>query len=212
MANFLRLSIFGTLPTGEEWSVNPAYNISDFGVSTTPAQVQAVATAAAAVSPGASMLALWTTTTALTGVRVEARDNDGTLENLAEAIRAIPLAGSGTSAHPFQTATVTSLRTAQVGQSGRGRLYWPATGCGIANATLRLSAPTPTALLTAVSTYLGAIQTAVRVTFAGANLAVWSRKMNLANNVTSLQQGDVLDTQRRRRDTLVENYVSVAYP
>jgi hypothetical protein len=30
--------------------------------------------------------------------------------------------------------------------------------------------------------------------------------------VTRLQVGDIIDTQRRRRDTLPENYLTIAYP
>jgi hypothetical protein len=46
----------------------------------------------------------------------------------------------------------------------------------------------------------------VQTTLTGADLAVWSRVGSQLNEVNALQVGDVLDTQRRRRDTLVETY------
>lgn len=211
-SNFLRVSILGAMPSGEEWSINPCWNISDFGVSTTPLQVQAVATALAASAVNTNFAAVWNNTTSLIGYRVEARSYAGVLENQAEAIRSTPITGTGANPHPFQTAIVVSLRTSQVGQSGRGRLYVPANGVAISNTTLRPSSAQVTSFLTGAQTTLASMTTAIRATFAGANLAVWSRSLKVANNVVSLQVGDILDVQRRRRDTLVEAYSSVNWP
>jgi len=58
---------------------------------------------------------------------------------------------------------------------------------------------------------LSAIEAAIEVTLTGVALSVWSRKLSALRTVTSLQAGDVLDVQRRRRDALIENYASVAY-
>jgi len=43
-------------------------------------------------------------------------------------------------------------------------------------------------------------------------LAVWSRTLATTLGVTRIQMGDVLDTQRRRRDSQVENYQELAFP
>jgi len=50
------------------------------------------------------------------------------------------------------------------------------------------------------------------VTLDGVALAVWSRKNADLYVVNSIQTGDVLDVQRRRRDAEVENYNVLAYP
>lgn len=212
MAHLLRVSLQGQLPTGEEWSVNPCWQISDFGISTTPAQVQAVATAIAAVSVPASIPATWANGTILAGCRVEARTFAGVLENQAEAIKAIPVGGGASVVHPLQTSLVQSLRTVVAGPSGRGRLYWPATGISLQTTTSRPTTAAVTNLLAGYTTYLGGIQTAIRVTFTGATLTVWSRKNNTSNMVVSTQMGDVPDVQRRRRDTLIEAYQSQVFP
>jgi len=206
MANLLRISIFGAMPTGEEWSVNPCWGLADFGETVTPTQAQTIATALAAVSIPTGLSSLMSTQTTFTGYRVEARNLAGVLETQAQALRSSPSAGSGSFPHPFQTSWVTSLRTAGIGASGRGRLYWPATGQGIADTTLRPTSAQTAAALTAVTSFLTSVQTAIRVTLPGAYLGVWSRKGHEINICHQLQMGDVLDTQRRRRDTLVENY------
>jgi hypothetical protein len=106
---------------------------------------------------------------------------------------------------------VFSLRTATAGGSGRGRLYWPATGIALSTTTMRVPAATVTAVLAAVESYLTSIKTAIDATLDGISLAVWSRTLESTANVTTIQMGDVVDTQRRRRDTLVETYQSIAH-
>lgn len=212
MAQLLRVSIKGALPGGETWSTNPVWTISDFGVETTPAQIQAVADACAAVAVPANLLLALSTSTNIHTIRVEARSADGALENLAESIRAVPAGGSGGSPHTFQTAWVASLRTAQVGATGRGRLYWPATGQALAAATLRPSVANVDTWVAAIKTYLSGLQTAIRTVFPGSGLIVWSRKTHGMYLVDTIQAGDVLDQQRRRRDSLVEAYSAVSFP
>jgi len=59
---------------------------------------------------------------------------------------------------------------------------------------------------------LSAIQAAIDVTLDGVALAVWSRKNADLYVVNSIQVGDILDTQRRRRDQVIENYTVQSYP
>lgn len=213
MADVLRVSIFGAMPNGEEWSVNPVYSIGgDFGQPVSPTQAQTIATAIAAVVVPTGVLQLMANSTNVQGCRVEARTLAGVLESQAEGIKAVPTAGAQVAVHPFQTAAVSSLRTGLPGPSGRGRLYWNGTGIPLVSATLRPSSGQVTASLTGVKTYLSGIQTAIDVTLDGVELAVWSRKLLAKNHVTSIQMGDVADVQRRRRDTLIESYATVVYP
>lgn len=200
------------MPSGEEWSVNPVWGLQDFGTDVSQAQCVTVATAVAAVNPGTNMLTYMAPGTQLSAVRVEGRTRAGLLAAQAEVNRAGLLNGSGSVVHPFQTSAVISLRTAQVGASGRGRLYWPATGVVCVSNSNRPATATVDAFVAAAKVYLNAIQTAVRVTFPGSYLAVWSRKQNALFSVNQIQSGDVLDVQRRRRDVLLENYSSVTYP
>jgi hypothetical protein len=213
MARILRVSLFGAMPSGEEWSVNPVYNIGgDFGVDPTPAEMTTIANAIAALSVPAALLSTWSTSTSLVGARVEARDYDGTLSVLAEAVKGTASAGTGATPHPFQSAIVSSLRTVTPGASGRGRLYWPATGVALQATTLRVLNTQVANILAAVKTYLSSIETAIEVTLPGVSLVVWSRTKVTAYPVTSIQMGDVLDVQRRRRDVAIEGYSATTYP
>jgi predicted nucleic acid-binding Zn ribbon protein len=64
-----------------------------------------------------------------------------------------------------------------------------------------------------VKTYLTSITAALEVTMINdMHLAVWSRTKEALEWVTSLQCGDVLDTQRRRRDQLIETFNVLTYP
>jgi hypothetical protein len=212
MASVIRVSVLGTLPGGEVWSVNPCFFCLDEPASISGPEALAIATAVDAIVVPTGLRTLLNSTSAFTATRVEARDREGLLEALGEHSRPTPVVGSGTSNHPYQTSVVTSLRTAFPGGQGRGRLYWPGTGVTISGTTLRIDSTALSSALSGVKTYLTAIQAAVAVSAGPVNLAVWSRTGTAFHAVTSLRMGDVADTQRRRRDTLNEGYSELAYP
>jgi hypothetical protein len=82
----------------------------------------------------------------------------------------------------------------------------------LVTASLRPASATVTSALSAVKTYLSGIEAAIDATLDGVSLVVWSRSGNSTANVSSIQMGDVVDVQRRRRDTLVEGYQTLTYP
>jgi len=98
------------------------------------------------------------------------------------------------------------------GASGRGRLYIPATGFAVSPSNLRPLPANVTTALTGTKQYLTALSAAVTANVTDTILAVWSRKLATTLGVTRIQMGDVLDTQRRRRDSLIENYQEQAWP
>jgi hypothetical protein len=215
IANVVRLSIQGLLPGGEEWSVNPVYDITtgDFGPNIDQAQALAAATAAAAVTVPGGVTGLLSSACNFQSIKLEARRYDGTLAAQAEAAKGSPQLGNGGATNPLQMSLVTSLRTAGFGASSRGRLYWPATGLAIATGTHRISSVNVSAVLTGIKAYLASLQTAIATPLgATPRLAVWSRKNNSAQLVTSIQSGDVPDVQRRRRDALIEAYTALPWP
>jgi hypothetical protein len=213
MSDLLRISLFGQMPSGEEWSINPVYGLGgDFGTPVSPANAALLADSIANSTPPAGVRALWSTSTNFVGARVEARDLDGTLETQGEAVRSTASVGTGTAALPFQTAMCISLRSQVGGASGRGRLYVPATGVTLTTASLRPSDAVVLAAATDMAGWLLSIEQFIDVRLPGANsLTIWSRKLQAANKVVSIQAGNVLDVQRRRRDTLIETYQAVAY-
>lgn len=208
----IRTSILGTMPGGEVWSVNPTFFCLDEPADVTAAEALAIAVAINAITVPTGLRAAFNNATAITGVRVEARDSDGTLRALAENTRGTPIVGTGIAAHPYQTSWVTSLRSTYPGGQGRGRLYWPATGVAIAAATLRPDSTGTGQMLSGVRQYLVAIQAAVAASAGPVDLAVWSRTGTAFHKITTIRQGDVLDTQRRRRDTLTESFTELGYP
>lgn len=213
MAQILRVSIRGSMPGGEVWSTNPCWEIDGAtGAPVTPATAQTIATAIAAVPIDTSLLLAMAAGTTVTGCRVEARSLTGTLESQAEAVKGTPANGTGTSPHPYGTAIVLSLRTPGAGASARGRLYWPATGQALNSADYRLSVSNATNLLASFKTTLVGWENAIKTTLPNANLTVWSRTTANFFNVTSLQLGNVLDSQRRRRDALIEAYTATSFP
>lgn len=212
-SNVVRIN--GTLPGGEVWSVNPRY-IGNFGpdISNYP-DLLSWATAIGALNTGnvlpMTLRTLLSTAGAVTSVRVEYRDAGDRLQQAAEYVLPSPAAGVGNASKPFQTALVSSLLTGRPGRSYRGRLYWPALGATISATDLRVSDTTAQSICTAVGQFLTAIGNAAP---AGTDmaLAVVSQTLSTRSAVTGIQVGDVLDVQRRRRDSLQEGRFSAPFP
>jgi len=212
VASVIRVSILGTMPGGEVWSVNPCWFLNDEPASITQAEALAIATAVDGITVPTNVRAAMNADTKISGNRVEARDRAGLLEALGEHTRATAIPGTGTNPHPYQTSTVTSLRSAFPGGQGRGRLYWPATGAQVDGPTLRFTSTFTGSFLTGVRQYLTLIEAAVAASAGPCALSVWSRTGSAFHKVITIRQGDVADTQRRRRDTLSESYTELSYP
>lgn len=213
--SYVRVSIIGTLPGGEVWSVNPVYDpTAEFGSTVNQTQLDAAAQAIANRSVPASLRALMSASAQRTGARVEVRDDaDDSLIGISIAGSATPLAGTGTLALPYQSASVLSIRTNTPGGSGRGRIYWPALGATLGGVG-RLSTPIPSAALADFKAYLLGIRTDLATAFPtiGFDLAVRSKTTHTTPHAVRIQLGDVIDTQRRRRDAQVENYLTLDFP
>ena len=213
MGQILRVSIKGDLPGGEVWSVNPCWEINgQLGAPVSPAQALTIATALGAVTVNSSLQACMAVGTRVLGYRVESRSLAGVLESQAEFTRPTPVNGNGGTVLPYNSAIVISLRTPGVGASSRGRLYWPATGIALQAADYRISAASAGGIATGAKTYLSAMEAAIKATLPEANLTVWSRKTANFHDVNAIQVGNVVDSQRRRRDALIEGYTAVVFP
>lgn len=213
--DIIKVTIKGSFISGEVWSINPTFGFGDFGsISPTVSEMNAAAVAVNAVNPGTGMLGLLSTGASITGCRIEARSLDGTLQAVSENNRSSALAGTGTPLCPPQTSVAISLRTDTAGGRGRGRLYWPALNVTLSTSTLRWNNTQMSTILGETKTYLSALSEALNTAFGETNAAldVWSRANAARPYVTSIMLGNVVDTQRRRRDTMPEAYIAVAYP
>lgn len=207
--------IQGSMPGGEVWSVNPRYWSATTGSVVDFAELQTWANDIGAITQGLAtngdLRALMSTATSITAVRVEAVSASGTLVQAAEWRPATPVAGQGTATKPFQSSLVASLLTGRPGRSFRGRLYWPALNIAIGPATLRLTPTQTQSFASAMAAYLTAIGNAAP-NGDPLDLVVVSQTLDVATPVTLITVGDVLDTQRRRRDSLEEQRSSQVVP
>lgn len=215
---YFRVSLGGPLgASGEVWSVNPCFN-SSIILDVNQSELQAAANAVAAVAAPTSWKQLITTQAKIATVRVEQRADNHSLEAVAEAAYTGWGTGTFVASMPPQTAVVLSLRSDVPSGRGRGRLYLPAMGGSISASTYRLTSPVLQTLANDSATFLRGIQDAIK---SGVNpapavgtiqLCVVSKTAGSRVDINRIQVGDVVDTQRRRRDRLAEAYVSAPFP
>lgn len=108
--------------------------------------------------------------------------------------------GAAGSVVPPQCAICVTLRTAFAGRSDTGRYYLPGPIASKLDVRGRLN----TAIVNSLSASLIAATNAAILAGPSCAPVVYSRKLRATNAITELDVGDVVDTQRRRRDALVE--------
>lgn len=213
--SYVRVSILGTFSTDEVWSINPVFDPSfEFPGTVNQVALDTATQAIADQALGLNMRSLLSTSATRNGARVEVRDDaDDHLIAISQAASATPTAGTGTLVQTPQTAVVVSIRTDTPGGSGRGRLYWPACGASLST-TGRFSAPGNSATVADFKTYFNAIRGILATNFPtiGFDLAVRSKTTHTTPHAVRIQVGNVLDTQRRRRDNLLESYSTLSVP
>ena len=157
----------------------------------------------------AYILGLWAPATAISGLRVEYWDEAGKIAGAGEFVYTSPVLGTGSGGMPPQTAVVVTLNYgARFGRSGRGRYYMPLTASGVIDSTLQLPVAATDSIATASKQWINAVQ-GVFNTIAGGGDSNWypgvlSRKLLTFRELGTIAVGSVVDTQRRRRDGLVE--------
>ena len=143
----------------------------------------------------------------LSFVKVNAISTAGTYlgSGTVQALYAdVPGAWTGDPVHPNQIACAVSLTTGfSRGPAHRGRFYLPMPAIPVLPSGVMAAA---TAVL--VSNATDRLLTAVNAVNSDYEMAIFSRKSGAPGNrrVTGNLVGEVLDTQRRRRRSLVENY------
>lgn len=216
--SYIRVRLNGSLPGGEVWSVNPAFNETTNVSTWDQLEGQTAAIAIAGITLPTALNDLRSSAAQGVMVRVERRSDTHELIGAAEAGWTAGTATTIAAKMPAQIAVVLSLRSTTPGSRGRGRLYWPALGAQVDMYTLRLSKPTTANAATAAATYLDAIATELKKALAPTpslidyDLCVVSPTTGSKTRITRIEVGDVLDVQRRRRDRLAEVYASAPMP
>lgn len=204
-----RITASGQMPGGENWSSSFAVTVA--GAAAAPVDLPGLSTDAAA------RWRTWITTGAayagpcsLLDVTCSNIDQNGIIEAQAQAAPATAGAGPGGQVLPNQIAAVVTLQTETPGPRGRGRMFLPALATPIA-AGGRITTTVRDGMLSAAFTLIKGIadDLALRTTAGSVRVVVSSKPLLLAptnRDVIRLRMGDVLDTQRRRRDKMPESY------
>jgi hypothetical protein len=212
--SYLRLTILGVSSLGESWTntvcFDPTGELGTWDQATGQAQVDA----ALAVPVPTNLINIVSTAMSIEGMRLEMRDDaTDALVGAAEAFKGTPLPGGGAPKMPLQCALVFSLRTDTPGPRGRGRIYWPCLSATLGSDT-RFSSAALATTLADFKTWMLALQAAIGTVTdpdLALNLAVRSRTSKTTPHVKRVILGNVVDTQRRRRDKLPEVTSTVAY-
>lgn len=190
-----RHTISGTFP-GEQWS----YGFHSEGNLSVVAAQSGLITGLTNLYGGAYAATLCVDVVARLARTVELDPVTGRQLTGAENVVAHPGTSTATCL-PFQCAPVVSLRTAQLNRSGRGRFYAPSLAVDQVDAG-RMTTAAQTALADGFADLLAGI------TDAGNRIVIYHRGSGTFDTVTTLDVGDVIDTQRRRRNKLVEERTS----
>lgn len=203
MVERLKVTLSGTTYDGAErfaWGVHLGGLGSE---AVTAAEVQAYAVAVAA-RVSAITTAAWlneaSTATVYRNVNVQYYFSDGPATLSGAAPITPTKAGASTVSMPPQAARCVSLLTANAGRRYRGRFYLPSSGASINSAGK--SAP-PSGMATSLSQLLAGIASDWPGT-ADPYIGVYSQAGGFITPVITVRVGDVIDTQRRRSDALVE--------
>lgn len=145
--------------------------------------------------------------TTLETVTARSLDAAGVTTDVRVGTPSTIVSGVGGNALPPQCAVVVTLQTSVPGRSNTGRIYLPITALAVP-VTGRLAAGDAAAILAGTVTLVNSLQSAIRARSGDAQegIAVQSFTKASAVRVRRLRVGDVVDTQRRRRNSMVENY------
>lgn len=198
----------GALPGGEVWSCGlRTISGSAVGVDQATLEVYALAAANGWVTylnsePG------YATGTNCTSVTARLITFAGLTEAQGSAAPTVAPGSGNPAKMPNQNAVVVSLITGRAGRTGKGRVYVPLLAAGLQGDGRRSEADSQ-----ATAAGFAAFLTQLNVEIAGSllDMGVQSQKASPSGSkVTSVRVGRVIDTQRRRRDSLVEAYTTAA--
>lgn len=195
----------GALPGGEQWSTSVwVQNFTNLGVTDLSNLLTQLDTD---MNAGGAFYAKWAayvsagvTLTTIRGYQYQG----GSQAAVSAQITSVRAPASAGLLLPNQIAVVTSLRTGIPGRAARGRMYWPV------NATPALttgffSAACATDLANGLATAFGTFNSQ-----GFGKISVCSPRTSAMHEVTQVRVDKVFDTQRRRRDKLIDPAPAIA--
>lgn len=151
--------------------------------------------------PGASALrAMLSSRGRIDRVRLYYYPNSGVPALFSAESTAAAINGTSTAAFPPQCALTISLLTGVSGKRFRGRMYWPHIGGALT--TAGKSSLAAQSLTNNIAATLGLVNQFGQIGIG--SVGVHSAASNTITLVNQVSIGDVIDTQRRRRDDMVE--------
>lgn len=177
-----------------------------------PADLDAVAEAYLELVVGSTPV-LWPGYSILHGVKVAALDVDG--HYLTDAVvRELPspFGGSGTTPHPQLSLCMSLWSGSSIGKGNYGRMYLPHTCLPLETGLPRSSQANASTLSALGSQFITDINALVAggLGTAGQVMILGKTGAGTRKPVSSVRIGRVTDTQRRRRDALIEDYQTTA--
>lgn len=206
----IKLTYGGSCATEDEWS--NSLTLSSNNASDNPTAFAGLepqnyeAAIRAAYITGSTGIAQYNT---LEWIKLSLIGIDGKLIGDAKIYDlATPAVGPGPSSMAPQNSIVVTLDTiARRGLASKGRFFLPAGYADVATTTARLSPASVTALVTRMQTYLNAVNavtsTSGERTYVSVASGIGAGVIRVA---TGLRVGNLVDTQRRRRNRLTETY------
>lgn len=208
--NVVRIN--GSLPGGEVWSVTPKFT-RPMGPVTEYEDLERWAGIVAGTMEEWAINNIFLTLLSGAGridsIRVEARNAANQLTQAAEVQLTPSRAGSGTANKIYQSSLVFTFLTGRPGRSYKGRMYWPALNVSL-DQNLRLVQSQIDSYATNGVELLEMIGTAGATGGEFPIPVVVSQTASTYTPITHVRVGDILDIQRRRRDSLTENYGEAA--
>lgn len=203
----LRIVFRGTLPGGEVWSTTCA--LEALGLEGVGAQAAADDCRDAMSTFVGSAGSRTSSAITFTGVDAYQIGTDGRATDQWVSNMATPTVGNGSPSSPPQCTMVISLRTGLPGRARRGRMYIP-TMAAVVGADALVSTATQGLFADAAGTLMNSINDAGVVDNPYRLVVASGVGSGALYPVQTIQVGRVIDTQRRRRNSLAEGYVSRA--
>lgn len=205
LTQYVRLTLGGTMPGGESWSVGMSFT---FTGTVTAAQLTTWLAAVDAVvvthlAPAGGVRALMAQQTKIVTLRAAVFPVSATSSSVtAQRNLTTPVLGTGSFDHPNQIAICMSTHSGLAGKRFNGRMYWPCDGANIDGTTHQLALTQLTPAVTKVRDFMGGVA-ATTLGSTGLAPAIAVPGGGLASPITALTMDSVCDTQRRRRKSVV---------